>query len=49
MAAIASLKETTGQTAEFLLLDLGSVKASIRAAEELASKEAAVHLVFNNA
>lgn len=47
--AIKDLKELTGKEALFLQLDLGSVKAAIKAGEELASKEEKIHLVFNNA
>jgi retinol dehydrogenase-12 len=46
---IADLKSQTGNEAIFLNVDLGSLKSVKAAAEELASKEHAVHMLFNNA
>jgi hypothetical protein len=46
---IAQLKAETGKEALFLKLDLGSLKSVKAAAAELASKEQAVHMLFNNA
>jgi retinol dehydrogenase-12 len=46
---IGALKTETGKEAIFLMLDLGNLKSVKAAAEELASKEPAVHILFNNA
>ena len=47
--AIATLKEATGHEAFFLELDLASLIAVKKAAEEFLSKESELHLLFNNA
>jgi retinol dehydrogenase 12 len=46
---IGALKSETGKDAHFLKLDLSNLKSVKAAAEELASKEHAVHILFNNA
>jgi retinol dehydrogenase-12 len=46
---IGELKAQTSKQAHFLKLDLGNLKSIKAAAEELASKEPAVHILFNNA
>jgi retinol dehydrogenase-12 len=47
--AIDELQVSTGKEARFLELDLGSLQSVKAAAAELAAKEPAVHLLFNNA
>ena len=47
--AIASLKEATGKEAIFLELDLGSLSAVKKSADEFLSKEKELHILFNNA
>ena len=47
--AIASLKEATGKEAIFLELDLGSLSAVKRSADEFLSKETELHILFDNA
>jgi retinol dehydrogenase-12 len=47
--AIAQLRSETGNEAIFLKLDLGNLKSVKAAAAELASKEPAIHMLFNNA
>jgi retinol dehydrogenase-12 len=46
---IGELKTETSKEAHFLKMDLGNLKSIKAAAEELASKERAVHVLFNNA
>lgn len=48
-AAIADLKQSTGQEAIFLELDLVNLSSIKRAAEEFLSKESELHILFNNA
>lgn len=48
-AAIKSLKDTTGQEALFLKLDLADLKAIKAAADEFNRKEKELHILFNNA
>jgi retinol dehydrogenase-12 len=46
---IGALKAETGHKAVFLELDLASLQSVKVAAAELASRETALHLLFNNA
>jgi len=46
---ITALKSETGKDAHFIKMDLGNLQSIKAAAEELASKEQAVHILFNNA
>ncbi|KZV84163.1 NAD(P)-binding protein [Exidia glandulosa HHB12029] len=48
-AAIALLKEETGNEAHFLELDLASLESVKRAATEFLAKETALHVLYNNA
>lgn len=48
-AALASLETATGKKAEFLQLDLSSVKSCQAAATVIVAKEPLVHLLFNSA
>jgi retinol dehydrogenase-12 len=48
-AAIAQLRDVTKREAVFVELDLGSLASVKRAAETLATKEPAIHVLFNNA
>lgn len=47
--AIDEIKEQTGHQAQFLYLDLGSLKSVKAAAEEFLSQESQLHMLFNNA
>ncbi|EPS94682.1 NAD-binding protein [Fomitopsis schrenkii] len=47
--AIGRLKEETGKEAIFLELDLSSLASVRKAAQEFLSKEAELHILFNNA
>jgi len=47
--AIKDLKELTGKEAHFIRLDLADLKSVKSAAEEYASKETQLHVLFNNA
>jgi retinol dehydrogenase-12 len=46
---IAALRSDTGKDAHFIKMDLGNLKSIKAASEELASKEQAIHILFNNA
>lgn len=48
-AALDELKEQTGREAHLLQLDLANLRSIKQSAEEFASKEAQLHILYNNA
>ena len=48
-AAIEDLKKDTGKEAQFLQLDLSSLKGVRKAAEEFLQKEQELHTLYNSA